>query len=295
MTLNSMTGFARFDGAFESQTWHWEMKSVNGKALDLRFRLPHGFDDLEAELRTLGAKHFSRGNIQINLHLSGGQSKFRLAINEELLGQLLEIAGTLQARTKSAPVTVEGLLSQRGVLEQVEITEDDETRQARTRALAASAGAAFAALAAMRADEGKRLSKIVHGQIDTIAGLSEQARDCPARSPEAIRTRFGEQIARLMETEDRFDADRLHQEAMLIAAKADVQEELDRLFAHVEAARQLLAGPGPVGRKLDFLTQEFNREANTLCSKAADKTLSRIGLELKAVIDQLREQVQNIE
>ena len=290
-----MTGFARTDGAIDALTWHWEIKSVNGKGFDTRCRLPSGYEAIEPTVREIAAKHVRRGNLQINLQIGRDAAASTLRVNEEALAQILPIAKDLRGRLKAPAVTVEGILSIRGVLELGELEETEEARNARHAAILKDFSDACASLAAMRKAEGESLARVIAGQLDTIERLTAEARDCPARSADAIKARLSDQISRLMEASDTFDADRLHQEAVLIAAKTDIQEELDRLFAHVEASRELLASDQPVGRKFDFVAQEFNREANTLCSKSTDQSLTKIGLELKTVIDQLREQVQNIE
>lgn len=295
MTLVSMTGFARIEEANEDCTWVFEVKSVNGKSLDLRTRLPNGLEALEPELKKLATGYFGRGSFQLNLQLSYNRQSSGLAVNQAALDAVLQAARSLQKQLDGPPIRAEQLLSLRGVLEMVDRSDDGDTIAARKQALLASAQKVFAQLAKARADEGAHMSAVIAGQIDKIEQLTIAARDCPARQPGAIKTRFEANIARLLDSSDKFDADRLHTEALLIATRADVQEELDRLFAHIEAARLLLESEEVVGRKFDFLAQEFNREANTLCSKANDKTLSQIGLEMKATIDQLREQVQNIE
>lgn len=290
-----MTGFTRREGAFKDMTWGFEAKSVNGKGLDIRLRLPTGFDALEVPLKKLAAKHFRRGNFQINLQVTSDQSASALQVNEQALDALLKIVEPLQKRLDAAPVNVETLLGLRGVLEMAEPDEDAEIRAEREAHLIQEAENAFVDLAVMRASEGGRIEKVIRQQIDTIENLTIAARDCPGRQPDAIKARLAEQVSRLLEASEKLDRDRLHAEAVLIATRADIQEEIDRLFAHVEAARELISATEPAGRKLDFLAQEFNREANTLCSKASVSELSRIGLELKTTIDQLREQVQNIE
>ncbi len=290
-----MTGFARSDGARDGTAWHWEIKSVNGKGLDLRTRLPYGLEALEPGLREVAAKHLRRGNLQVALQISKQAGAAALRVNEDALEQVVAIAVPLARRLGAPAPTAEGLLGLRGILEQAEAEPDEAEIEARNAAIMQSFNEACTALATARATEGEKLHAFVSAQVDEIERLADAARDCPVRTPEAIAARLAEQIARLNEAADTLDPDRLHQEAMVMAAKADVQEELDRLYAHIAAARELLADPEPVGRKFDFLAQEFNREANTLCSKSAAPELNVIGLELKVVIDQLREQVQNIE
>jgi uncharacterized protein (TIGR00255 family) len=294
-TLTSMTGFARTTGAWRDLTWVWEIKSVNGKALDLRFRLPPGFDGVESSARVLAAAHVKRGNLQINLAVQTATGLTGLKINAALLEQLVVVAENLRDRLGSAPIQAENLLSLRGVLEAEEPLLPEEDARERDAHVLASFETTIIALAQSRKDEGERLRAVLDGQLSRIAELTAAARDNPSRSVDAIRQRLADQVARLLEQSDSFDAQRLHQEAMLLATRADIQEELDRLASHMMAAHALMHMREPVGRKFDFLTQEFNREANTLCSKANDPSLTSIGLDLKTVIDQLREQVQNIE
>jgi uncharacterized protein (TIGR00255 family) len=295
MPLSSMTGFARSSGAHDGLHWQWEVKSVNGKALDVRCRLPQGFDGLEPALRITAAGHLKRGNLQVSLSVSGLSAAETVTVNREALDRVTAAAQALHERIGGEPPRADALLALRGVLEISQPETDAAEIERRNQAMAASFEEAIVALDVSRRAEGSRLQAILEDQIDRIEGLSRASRDHPARSPEAVKTRLAEQVSRLMETGVAFDRDRLHQEAALIATRADIQEELDRLFSHVAAARALLAAPEAIGRKFDFLAQEFNREANTLCSKAIDSTLTQIGLELKSVIDQLREQVQNVE
>lgn len=295
MPLISMTGFARTEGTSGNYDWAFEVKSVNGKGLDVRVRLPHGLDALEQELRKLASQYFRRGNLQLNLQMNSQQGAAVLAVNEQALEAVLKIAEPLRQRLGSPPINIENLLGLRGVLETVEQSDDEEALAARHVAIIESAKEVFAALSQMRRQEGERIEKFISDQVTRIYDLTVAARDCPGRQPEALKARFVEQIAKLLDANEGLDPDRLHAEAVIIATRADVQEELDRLFAHVEAARELIASDEAIGRKLDFLAQEFNREANTLCSKASCKELSHIGLDMKTTIDQLREQVQNIE
>ncbi len=294
MGLNSMTGFARADGEHEGTRWHWEVKSVNGRSLDIRCRLPQGFERLEQDLRAAVGSRISRGNCQIALQVSQSDSSSAVSVNEEALERILAILENVRDRLGSPPPAAEGILALRGVLEIGETRPEDDSDEVGSKMLSSFASVVDQ-LADVRAAEGSKLKAVVEEQLLRIEGFVGDARTSPARQPDAISTRLSEQIARLLDAEPSLDPDRLHQEAVLIAAKVDVQEELDRLEAHLAAARDLLQSGEPVGRKLDFLTQEFNREANTLCSKASDPALTGIGLELKAVIDQMREQVQNIE
>ena len=295
MTISSMTGFARVSAARDGLNWQWEIRSVNGKALDLRCRLPGGFEALEAPVRAALAQAFKRGNLQVSLSVSGAVAAETARLNEKVLEQLVTAGEKLRARIGGEPLRADVLLSLRGVVDVTAPVEDEVAAEQRNAAMLLSFGDALKALGSARREEGARLQAVVSAQVGRIAELCLAARDNPARSIEAVKARLAEQIARLMETGASFDRDRLHQEAILIATRADIQEELDRLQSHIEAAHALLASSEAIGRKFDFLAQEFNREANTLCSKAADRTLTAIGLDLKTVIDQMREQVQNIE
>ncbi|MGE0005212.1 MAG: YicC/YloC family endoribonuclease [Parvibaculaceae bacterium] len=290
-----MTGYARASSALDGLHWQWEVKSVNGKGLDIRCRLPAGFETLDLPVREIAQKHLKRGNVQIGLTADHGGAEQQLAVNETVLEQILQLAERLRERLGGSPPQIEALLALRGVIDVSAPIADEAATARRDRAILKSAEEAFRALAAMRKAEGGKLAAVLGLHLDRIEKLVVAARDNPARSVEAIRARLAEQVARLMETGASFDRDRLHQEAVLLATRADVAEEIDRLFAHIGAARKLLQSDEPAGRQLDFLSQEFNREANTLCSKAPDRTLTAVGLELKTVIDQMREQVQNIE
>lgn len=290
-----MTGFARHDGAFGAFTWHWEVKTVNGRNLDIRCRLAPGFEALEPKLRASMTKSLKRGSCQISFYLRrGDDSESQIEINQAVLAKVVAAAEQLSSNDKLAPARIDGLLALRGVLQTADsepAVENDDIQQA----LLASFDETLAQLVEARGAEGSRLAKIIASQIDDVERLTHAARDCPARKTDAIKQKLNDQIAKLLETTEELDESRLHQEAVLLAARADVQEELDRMYAHIEAGRALLNDQGAVGRKLDFLVQEMNREANTLCSKANDKSLTAIGLELKAAIDQIKEQVQNIE
>jgi uncharacterized protein (TIGR00255 family) len=295
MTLKSMTGFARADGMHGDTSWHWEARSVNGRNLDLRLRLPSGFDGLEIRARSLAQEKLARGNCTINLWVKRESGQMEIRLNEAALRQAQAVAERAQDLTGLKPPRLDTLLAMRGVVETVEGEESEEAQAALNHALIASLAAALDQLVSARAAEGERLQTVIEKQLAAIGSLIERAARAAARQPEAITMRLGEQIARLTEPGSGLDSERLHQEALLLAAKADIQEELDRLRAHVAAANELIESDQPVGRKFEFLAQEFNREANTMCSKAADIEISRTGLELKTVIDQLREQVQNIE
>ncbi|MGH6833726.1 MAG: YicC/YloC family endoribonuclease [Methyloceanibacter sp.] len=295
MTLKSMTGFARADGMHGDTMWHWEARSVNGRNLELRLRLPSGFDGIEIRTRGLAQEKLARGNCTINLWVKRESGQMEIRLNEAALRQAQVVAERAQGLTGLKPPRLDTLLGLRGVVETVEGEESEEAQAALNHALIASLATALDQLVSARAAEGERLQTVIEKQLAAIGSLVERAAGAAARQPAAIARRLGEQIARLTEPGAGLDPERLHQEALLFAAKADIQEELDRLRAHVAAANELLESNQPVGRKFEFLAQEFNREANTICSKAADIEISRTGLELKTVIDQLREQVQNIE
>jgi uncharacterized protein (TIGR00255 family) len=290
-----MTGFASSSGQWRDTSWVWELKSVNGKALDLRFRLPAGFDAVESAARGFAATVLKRGNLQINLAVTSSSTTADLKINTALLERLVATAEALRDRLGSAPIQAENMLALRGVIESEEHMLSEDDTKLRDAAILASFKIAVDELAKSRQAEGARLTAVLSSQLQRIAELTEAARENPARSVEAIRQRVSEQVTRLLDQSESFDPQRLHQEAVVLATRADIQEELDRLSSHIAAAQKLMATQEPVGRKFDFLTQEFNREANTLCSKANDASLTEIGLDLKTVIDQLREQVQNIE
>jgi len=291
-----MTGFARAEGGNDFCTWAWEAKSVNAKGLDVRLRLAGGFEALEAVVRERAKGRFRRGNLSLNLNVNWQRAGASYRLNAETLEQVLDALPTLRERLPDAPpVSIDGLLGVKGVMETVEepLAEDD---QAQVHAdVLEGLEATLTALAEGRGKEGAQLTELVSGQLGAIETLCAAAEDLAAMRPDAIRARLEEQVAELAAAVPAIPEDRLAQEAALLMVKADVREELDRLAAHVEAARELIGTDGAVGRQFDFLCQEFNREANTLCSKSSDVALTRIGLELKTVIDQMREQVQNIE
>jgi uncharacterized protein (TIGR00255 family) len=291
----SMTGFARLDGEAEGLAFAWELRSVNNRGLDLRLRLPPGFEGLEPRLRKEIGARLSRGSVTAALTVTraAGQSRFR--INTEALQQILQLVRELDAQIEADPPRMDGLLGLRGVLETVEEIEDPSRREAQESAVWAGFSNALEAMLAMRRSEGLALAAFVQERLDEIASRTAEARQVAALQPEALRRRLREMVAELLEASPALPEERLAQEAALLVHRADATEELDRLQAHAQAARGLLAEGGPVGRRLDFLCQELNREANTLCSKSSDLELTRIGLAIKAAIEQLREQVQNLE
>ena len=295
MTLKSMTGFARTDGTYEQTRWFWEIRSVNGRSLDVRLRLPSGLERLEPPVRARCQEALVRGNCTISLALKRDAGQMEIRLNEAALGEALAVAEQAQKQTLLEPAKLDTLLGMRGVVEFAEPDESEEQREAFAAALLAGLADALDQLVAARVAEGQRLEEVIEAQLSAIDTLVSQATAIMAQQPDLIAARLREQIAKLDEAGASLDPERLHQEGLLLAAKADIQEELDRLTAHIAAARELIASGQPAGRKLEFLAQEFNREANTTCSKAAGIEISRVGLELKSVIDQLREQVQNIE
>ncbi|MGO4571560.1 YicC/YloC family endoribonuclease [Microvirga sp. 2TAF3] len=295
MSIASMTGFAREAGVTGPYQWAWEIKTVNGRGLEVRVRTPSGLDAVGEEARSQILKALTRGQGQLNLTLTRTSSAPKLRVNQDVLQSLLAAIGDLALPDTVKPASLDGLLSIRGVVEIDEGGTEPGQDEELVPALKAGLMPLIEALKGARLKEGQALAAVLRQQLDLISGLIGEAEAAPARRSEAIRVRLETQIAQLLEGRSTLDPARLHQEAVLIAARADIREELDRLYAHVEAARGLLDEGGAVGRRLDFLAQEFGREANTLCAKANDVSLSRIGLELKAVIEQFREQVQNVE
>jgi uncharacterized protein (TIGR00255 family) len=295
MTLSSMTGFARSQGLSAPYTWTWEVKSVNAKSLDLRLRLPPGWDAIEVPVRARAADKLARGALQAALSIAREGVPPIVRVNEDVLEAVLKAMQSLAGRVAAEPARLDGILGVKGVIEVVDAQEREDERREAEAAVLAGFESALAGLAQMRRHEGEALGRVLGERLSEVAALVARADAAPGRRPEAIRQRLSEQVAVLLDNSTRLDADRLYQEAILLAAKADVREELDRLKAHVEQARTLIAGGGAIGRRLDFLAQELNREANTLCAKSNDVELTNIGLELKTVVEQFREQVQNLE
>jgi len=299
-----MTGFARAEGRFDGKSpfaWVWEAKSVNGKNLDVRLRLPHGFDSVELTARQAAAEHFTRGSLSLTLTVTTDAASAATGIDESVLDALIDLVArkTVQYGTKVFGNAVElprfdGLMALAQGRQAPEAL-DAETLLARDAAIVAGLKTALSALAAARRQEGARLAPFLGGHLDAIAGLCAEASTLAATQPEALKTRLLQQLQDLAGSVPALSPERFAQEAALLAVKADIREELDRLAAHVGQACELLAKGEPCGRRLDFLSQEFNREANTLCSKSTDVSLTRVGLALKTTIDQFREQIQNIE
>jgi uncharacterized protein (TIGR00255 family) len=294
IAIASMTGFARTEGSIQGIGWAWELRSVNGRGLDLRFRLPNGWDSQEATWRDLAGKAVKRGNVTANLTIKRA-SETRLELDPAALEQVLAIVTDLQRRIPgSPPPAAEALLSLPGVLRQAQADQQEE------RGIAAAVVndgfvAALSGLVAARHAEGDRLAAVLTAQLDEIAALRALAEQQAAGQPAAQRGRMLDNLQTLLRETPNLSEDRIAQEVAILASRSDVREELDRLSSHIAAARDLLQEAETIGRKLDFLTQEFNREANTLCSKSASAALTATGLKLKAAIEQLREQVQNIE
>jgi uncharacterized protein (TIGR00255 family) len=295
MALSSMTGFARSHGISGSYAWAWEVKSVNAKGLEVRLRFPAGWDAIETPVRARTAELLSRGTIQSTLTVTREGILPVVRVNEAVLSAVIETMRDLAERIEASPPTLDGILAMKGVVEVTDQDENEDERRTAELALIAGFAATLESLAAMRRHEGVALGALLNARLDEIATLTARAEATPGRRAEAIKARLAEQIATILGTSDRFDPDRLHQEALLMASRADIREELDRLVAHVAQARGLLKQGGAVGRRLDFLAQELHRESNTLCAKANDLELTNIGLELKSVVEQFREQVQNLE
>ena len=295
MALSSMTGFARSHGASGPYTFEWELKSVNAKGFDLRLRLPPGWDELEAHAKKRAGDVLARGTVYANFNLKRANALSTVRVNEDVLDSVLKVASHLAGKVDAVAPSIDGLLAIKGVIEVVEPESDEEEDNVAKAAAAAAFDEALQNLVAMRRREGVALGQILSQRMDEIERLAKKAEAAPGRKPEAVRARLAEQVAVLLETSDRFDADRLTQEALLIAVKGDIREELDRIASHIAQTRELIGKGGSIGRRLDFLAQEFHREVNTCCSKSNDIELTNIGLEMKNIVEQFREQVQNLE
>jgi uncharacterized protein (TIGR00255 family) len=295
MALSSMTGFARGHGVSGAYSWAWELKSVNAKGLDLRLRLPPSWDVVEGPARQSAAQVLARGTVHGTLTVERLGVAPVVRVNEPVLAAVLATIKGLAGRVDSAAPRLDGILALKGVIEVIDEDEREADRQSAEAAVIAGFDATIAELATMRRHEGEALRHVLTQRVREIAALAQRAEAAPGRRPEAIKARIAEQVAMLIDASERFDPDRLHQEAILMANKADVREELDRLASHVAQIERLIAAGGAIGRRLDFLAQELNRETNTLCSKSNDVELTNIGLELKSVVEQFREQVQNLE
>lgn len=295
MAIQSMTGFARHEGDAPGCRFVWELRSVNGKGLDIRLRLPAGFEALEQPVRKAVAGVLTRGNVQVALSVNATGAAVEAIVNEAALEAVIGLVGRLGKRIDARKPTLDGILNIRGVLEFRDPELSDADRAERDGAVLDGFATALAKLKSMRISEGAALTRVLGLQVDRIEALTLAVEADPSRTPEAIRARLAEQVRALLDTGGPLDRDRLHMEAALIATKADLREEIDRLKAHVDAARELLSGDAGAGRRLDFIAQEFNRETNTICSKSNAASVTAIGLDLKVLIDQFREQVQNLE
>jgi uncharacterized protein (TIGR00255 family) len=295
MTLQSMTGFARAEGLSGRNRFVWELRSVNGKGLDMRLRLPPGLERLEPDVRRLIGERFSRGNLQVSLSLTVTEPAVEAVLNRDALNAVLALRRELGDLVDPAPLRLDTLLGIRGLVEMREAEDSEEAVAARDEAVLSSLNDALAGLETMRRREGEALLVILKEHVARIAELTQVVDADPSRTPEEIGRRLAAQLQALLQDNPGLDRDRLHAEAALLATRSDLREEIDRLKAHVAAAHELLDQGGPVGRRLDFLAQEFNRESNTICSKSNSAAVTAAGIELKVVIDQFREQVQNLE
>ena len=293
MSLASMTGFARVEGASGDWTWAVEARSVNGRNLEVRFRGPPGLDALERPAREAAHARFQRGQISITVQGRRASSARATRINQDVLESYLAFGDALVAAGRAAPPSLDGLLALPGVVETADQDDDAEARAVLESAMAASIAEALDGLKRSRQSEGEAIETLLRGFIDRIETLARSADGEAAQQPALIKARFERRLVELLG--EGAPEDRIVQEAAAMAVRADVREEVDRLLGHVAAARALVDEAGASGRRLDFLTQEFMREANTLCSKSAVGSLTAIGLALKASIDQFREQVQNVE
>ncbi|MBL4800609.1 MAG: YicC family protein [Emcibacter sp.] len=295
MTLSSMTGFARVTGNWENYHWTWEIKSVNGRNLDVRCRTPVGLDGIEQMARKTMKNSIARGSVNINLQMNRETDGTSFKINQKMLDVLVEVATETAMKNHLPQPSLDALMGVREVIQYVEVQEDEETLKSRDMALNKSFSEALAAFKTAREVEGAAMQTVLGDLLDEIEQLVKQADSLAAEMPELIRKRYMDKVNALLDDKSGIDPERIAQEVVLLATKADIKEEIDRLYAHIDAGRKHIKTNGQVGRKLDFLTQEFNREANTLCSKASDIRMTDIGLSLKTSIDQFREQVQNIE
>ena len=294
MSLASMTGFARTQGRSGASLWTWEVKTVNARGLDVRLRLPPGFDAVEAEFRAAFSGALDRGSCQATLSTTRAQQAPRVRIDRAALDGLIAALSDVPIGKHVRRASLDGLLALRGIVEIGEADDDEGDRTALQEAARSGLKDALRALVDMRRSEGAALQRLLVDRIARIGMLAEMAEDAPGRGAEAVRARLAKQIETLGATHG-LDSTRLYQEAVLLAAKSDIREELDRLLAHVASASALLTKGGAVGRRLDFLAQELGRESNTLCAKSNDAGLTAIGLDLKIEVEQFREQVQNIE
>ncbi|MBL4838747.1 MAG: YicC family protein [Kordiimonadaceae bacterium] len=295
MTMNSMTGFARGAGEAAGYRWNWEIKSVNNKGLDVRAKVPFFLDGFDLAVKKIVSNEIARGSVFVSLTLETEKDEQQFAVNTDRLQSLLDVVEKYECAIGVDPARMDGLLAIKGVVELTSADITDKERKALECALSDSLKAVLGELKSYRAGEGARMAAVLKGQLAEIVSLTGAARDMAGDRLESMHARFRQQLLKLEQVSKPVSEERLAQEIATMAVKADIQEELDRLDSHIEEAEKLMSAQKPVGRRLDFLCQEFNREANTLCSKSGDSALTKIGLDLKAVIDQFREQVQNIE
>ncbi len=294
MTIQSMTGFGRASGRSGAWTWSWEIRTVNSKGLDLRLRLPPGFDAVDIEARAAISAVLTRGACHANLTTTREGAAAEIRINRLALDALVAQLADVPLNANIRPASLDGLLALRGIVETGEQEDDEAAKAALAKDVLAGLKIALDAVSAMRRVEGAAIGDVLVQRIARIGELSRQAEATPGRSADAVKARIAKQIEALGQTQG-LDPARLHQEAVLLASRADIREELDRLHTHVKAVGDLLGKGGAIGRRLDFLAQELGRESNTLCAKSNDAALTAIGLEMKVEVEQFREQVQNIE
>lgn len=295
MTLSSMTGFGRSNNSFENYSWVWELKSVNGKGLDLRTRIPQGFDTLDKHVKSVAKKVLFRGTLNILLQIKKDGVETVLNVNEDVLNKLIIIAKDAAIKHNLPMPSIDNLLTIRDVIEVNNDDTPDYTEKGRDKAVKLSFDEALKSLISSREEEGAATYCMLSLILDDINRLLSEAEVIGLKQPELLKEKYEKKLGSLFDNKQDIDQDRLAQEIVLLALKSDIKEETDRLNAHIVSARKLLLTNGPVGRKLEFITQEFNREINTLCSKSSDIRLTNIGLSLKASIDQFREQVLNVE
>lgn len=295
MTLSSMTGFGRAQGQFENHTWVWEIRSVNGKGLDVRMRIPPGLDAFDQFVKTTLKAELSRGNVNVSLQLQKDNKEADVKINEQALDKLISAAKDAAKKHDLPMPSIDSLLAIRDIVEVTDMEDGEDFLKEVDEALKASFKEAVEAIKKSRSDEGAATFKMLSDILNDVECLLKEGEEIASKQPGALKQKFEEKVSALFDNKQGVDEERIVQEIVILATKADVKEETDRLHAHIDSARKLMDESGPVGRKLDFLTQEFNRETNTLCSKSSDITLTNIGLSLKTAIDQFREQVQNVE
>jgi uncharacterized protein (TIGR00255 family) len=294
MAVCSMTGYASSDGVCSNVAWMWELRAVNGKGLDVRMRIPSGFEGLEQKMRAKCTDVLTRGNLQISLTVKEQGASTELVVNQSALDSVIKISKDLEEKGFDRPST-DGILAIRGVLEERHVERSEDEQSELLAAIEQGFIEALNGLITARKAEGKALADVLLGQVSQISQLVQRVIADPSRSQEAIKERLQNQVKNLIDSNSNFDEERLYVEAAILATKADLQEEIDRLLAHIVSANSLIHEGDPIGRRLDFLAQEFNRECNTICSKSNAANVTAIGLELKVLVDQFREQIQNVE